>query len=158
MCDETICTTDLLATVADMHGKTLADTEGEDSVSFYPALLGRPVDRSKREGVVHHSSDGWFALRRGKWKLILHPGNGLTKPKDTGDMPPVLNPADIQLFDMENDPTETTNVQADHPETVMEMKKLLAKYINDGRSTPGAPQQNAPAKKGWKQIEWITEL
>ena len=158
VCDEPVCTTDLLATVADLHGKTLSGTEGEDSVSFYPAFKGKGIDYSRREGIVHHSSDGHFAIRRDKWKLILHPGNGMKQPKTTGDMPPVKNPADIQLFDMEFDPTETTNVQADHPETVTEMKKLLAKYINDGRSTPGATQKNTPAQKGWKQIEWIKEL
>ncbi|VGO16308.1 Arylsulfatase [Pontiella desulfatans] len=156
--DDTICTTDLLATVAEMHGKTLADTEGEDSVSFYSAFRGKPVDASLREGVVHHSSDGHFAIRRGKWKLVLHPGNGMKKTKDTGDMPPVKNPADIQLFDLDADPTETVNIQADHPETVQSMKVVLAKNINDGRSTPGAPQLNAPAKKGWKQIGWMKEL
>jgi arylsulfatase A len=155
VCNETICTTDLLATVADLQGKTLSDVEGEDSVSFYPTFSGQRVETSKRGGIVHHSSDGVFALRRGKWKLILHPGNGMKHPKSTGDMPAVLNPAEIQLFDMENDPTEITNVQADHPETVRSMKVSLAKIINDGRSTAGVPQQNAPAKKGWKQVEWM---
>ncbi len=155
VCDETICTTDLLATVVEMHGKTLADTEGEDSVSFYPALQGKPIARAKREGVVHHSSDGHFAMRRGKWKLLLHPGNGMKQPKTTGDMPPVKNPAKIQLFDMLTDPTESTNVQADYPEIAKAMTTRLAKIITEGRSTPGIPQQNAPAKKGWEQINWI---
>jgi len=158
VCREPVCTTDFLATLAELHGKTLTDTAGEDSVSFFPALMGQGIDTSRREGIVHHSSDGHFALRRGKWKLILHPGNGMKQPKTTGDMPPVKNPAKVQLFDMQADPTETVNVQADHPETVQSMKVALAKIINDGRSTPGAPQHNAPAKKGWKQIEWMKEL
>lgn len=157
-CHEPVGTTDLLATVAELLGRELTDTEGEDSVSFYPALLGKAIDRSRREGIVHHSSDGHFAIRRGKWKLILHAGNGMKKPKDTGDMPPVKNPADLQLFDLRTDPTESTNAQADHPDIVAELRQLLAQYIRNGRSTRGAPQKNAPAKKGWKQIEWIRDI
>ena len=34
-------------------------------------------------------------------------------------------------------------MQDKHPEVVARMTKLLEKYIADGRSTPGAPQQNA---------------
>lgn len=158
VCDQAITTTDLLATVAEIHGKTLEDTEGEDSLSFYPALKGKRIDLSKREAVVHHSSDGYFAIRRGDWKLILHPGNGMKKPKDTGDMPAVQNPAEIQLFNLRTDPSELVNVQAEQPETVIELKKLLAHYINNGRSTTGTPQQNAPAKKEWTQIDWISKL
>ncbi len=157
-CAEPICTTDLLATVAEISGRPLTDTEGEDSVSFYPGLLGKPIDSSAREGIVHHSSDGHFAIRRGPWKLILHPGNGMKQPKDTGDLPAVENPADIQLFNLKIDPTENTNVQAQHPETVAELKKLLARYIIEGRSTPGELQQNTPGKKGWQQTEWIEAL
>ena len=31
---------------------------------------------------------------------------------------------------------------AEHPEIVARLTKLLEKYVADGRSTPGAPQQN----------------
>ncbi len=72
-------------------------------------------------------------------------------------MPPVKNPADIQLFDLQADPSETTNLQADHPETVIAMKKLLAEHISNGRSTAGEIQKNDPSKKEWKQIDWIKE-
>lgn len=155
ICDKPVCTTDLLATVAELHGKTLNDSEGEDSVSFFPELLGRENDDSTREGIVHHSSDGHFAIRRGNWKLILHAGNGMKQPKTTGDIAPVNNPANVQLFNMKADPAESTNVQAVYPKTVSELQTLLTKYILQGRSTPGTLQKNAPAKKGWKQIEWI---
>jgi hypothetical protein len=41
-----------------------------DSVSFLPALLGEK-DKTAREAVVHHSIDGKFAIRQGKWKTDL---------------------------------------------------------------------------------------
>ena len=52
------------------------------------------------------------------------------------DLPP------IQLYNLASDIGETRNVQADHPDVVARLTKLLEKYVADGRSTPGAPQQN----------------
>ena len=48
----------------------------------------------------------------------------------------------MQLYDLSDDIGETRNVQADHPDIVARLTKLLEKYVADGRSTPGAPQQN----------------
>jgi len=153
--DELVCTTDFLATLAELFNKPLNDDEGEDSQSFLPALVGVKPASLQRESIVHHSSDGHFAIRKGNWKLILHPDNGLKHPKTTGDLPKVINRADIQLFDVDNDPGELENVQAAHPAIVKELKSLLIEYIKAGRSTPGIPQKNESGKKAWKQIDWI---
>ena len=48
----------------------------------------------------------------------------------------------MQLYDLADDIGEKRNVQAEHPEIVERLTKLLEKYVADGRSTPGAPQQN----------------
>jgi len=148
--DYNICTTDLMATVADILDIELADNTAEDSKSFLPALMGKKLNDVERGGIVHHSDAGIFAIRKGKWKLVLAT-NGGTRRKNPKDKP-VINPADIELFDMEKDAGETTNVQHLHPEVVDELKTLLAKYIDDGRSTEGSKQKNEPSKS-WKQIE-----
>ena len=44
---------------------------------------------------------------------------------------------------MDKDIGEQINVQDQHPEVVARLTKLLEKYVADGRSTPGTPQQNA---------------
>lgn len=157
--DALVCTTDFLATMAELFNKPLSDNEGEDSQSFFQALVSEQQATFQRERVVHHSSDGHFAIRKGNWKLIIHEGNGLKHPKTTGDLPEVVNPANIQLFDLDIDPGELVNVQAAHPAIVEELKKLLIDDIQSGRSTPGIPQENEPGKKAWKQIDWIiTEI
>ena len=43
---------------------------------------------------------------------------------------------------MSHDIGERKNLQAEHPEIVARLTKLLEKYVADGRSTPGAPQKN----------------
>jgi arylsulfatase A-like enzyme len=139
--DQLLCLTDLMATCAEILGTRLADNAGEDSVSFLSALLGQE-QQPLREAVVHHSINGSFAIRQGKWKLALCAGSGgWSAPRpgrdDTSGLPPV------QLFDLSADIGEQRNVQAEHPEVVAQLTVLLARYVAEGRSTPGQPQQNA---------------
>jgi arylsulfatase A-like enzyme len=138
--DQLLCLTDLTATCAEILGVKLPDDLGEDSVSFLPALLG--TDQGPlREAVVHHSIGGLFAIRQGKWKLAICPGSGgWSSPKD-GEARKENLP-EVQLYDMGADLGETKNLVAAQPDTVAQLTKLLEKYIADGRSTPGKPQQN----------------
>ena len=46
---------------------------------------------------------------------------------------------------MSLDVGERQNVQAEHPDVVARLTKLLEKYVAEGRSTPGAPQKNDTA-------------
>ncbi|TWU32329.1 sulfatase family protein [Novipirellula artificiosorum] len=150
--DQVICTTDLLATVGEMHNAKLPDHVGEDSVSFLPALQGKPIPGNTDRGVVHHSDSGVFAIRRGKWKVVFDPAGGTRRnnPKD----PPIKNPADIQLYDMEHDSGESTNLQAQHPEQVDALGRLLGEFVARGRSTPGADRKH-PEVKRWTQLDAI---
>ena len=66
--DQVVCLTDLFATCAEILGSRLPDTAAEDSVSFLPALLGTATG-PLREAIVHHSINGSFAIRQGRWKL-----------------------------------------------------------------------------------------
>jgi len=139
--DQLLCLTDLTATCADIIDVKLPDDAAEDSVSFLPALLGEAKE-PLREAVVHHSINGSFALRQGKWKLELCPGSGGWSPPRPGrdktdDLPP------IQLYDLATDIGEQENLEAEQPEVVSRLTALLEKYVADGRSTPGQPQKNA---------------
>ena len=73
---KTICTTDLLATCADILGKTLKDDEGEDSFSILPLLSEETKNQYKRDFTIHHSINGSFAIRKGDFKFIFCPGSG----------------------------------------------------------------------------------
>ena len=136
----TVCLTDLFATAAEIVGQAPPATAAEDSASLVPAFRGEAPPAGAREAVVHHSINGSFAIRKGKWKLCLCPGSGgwsAPRPgKATKDLPP------IQLFDLDADPAEKNNLHADKPEVVAELRALLDRYVKDGRSTPGEPQKN----------------
>jgi arylsulfatase A-like enzyme len=139
-CHETICLTDLMRTAADMTGLELPADAGEDSESLLGAFRGQQ-DGPIHEAVIHHSIDGSFSIRQGRWKLELCPGSGGWSPPRPGseaekDLPP------IQLYDLDSDPGETTNVRADHPDVVEHLRGVLSRIIARGRSTPGPDQAN----------------
>ncbi len=137
--DATICLTDLFATMADITGGRTPNNAAEDSVSFLPALKGVPGQ--VREGTVHHSINGSFAIRKGKWKLLLCPGSGgWSVPRPAEALKMELPP--IQLFNLEIDPGETNNVYLTHKDIVKDLYLLLQSYVDNGRSTPGPRQAN----------------
>ncbi|MBC7367911.1 MAG: arylsulfatase [Undibacterium sp.] len=171
---------DLFATCAELLGAKIPDTAAEDSMSFLPILrsgTGLPSVGSSGAGVppmnsptpsfppprtslVNHSAEGRFAIREGRWKLLLWPGSGgwsAPTPKpgvwlkvertDLAALPP------YQLYDLAADPAETKNLAAARPEIVQSLGRRLRVEIETGRSTPGAGQ---PFTSGadWPQIDW----
>ena len=137
---QTICQIDLMATCADIAGFKLPDDAGEDSVSLLPALLGG--DKAPlHTAVVHHSINGSFAIRQGKWKLELCADSGGWSAPTPGSAEAKGLP-DTQLYDLSTDLAESKNVHAEHPEEVARLTKLLEEIIANGRSTPGAKQAN----------------
>lgn len=132
---ETICLTDLMATCSAILGEPLPTDAGEDSYNLLPALFGGLLKQPLREATVHHSINGSFSIRQGKWKLNLCPGSGgwseprPQKAKEMG-LPP------LQLYDVETDYAETTNVYEKYPKVVEHLTKLLDHYKTSGRSAP----------------------
>jgi arylsulfatase A-like enzyme len=87
-----------------------------------------------REATVHHSIDGSFAIRKGRWKLIEAPHSGgwsSPRPRDRKDWADLPS---VQLYDLSKDPGETKNVALDQTEVVGELQALLKKYRDSGRS------------------------
>ncbi|MCD6395569.1 MAG: arylsulfatase, partial [Planctomycetes bacterium] len=138
--DQTICLTDLFATAADILDVPVAEAAAVDSVSILGALTGKATG-AIREATVHHSINGSFSIRQGKWKLVLCAGSGgwsAPRPgKEAKDAPP------MQLFDITKDISERKNLYYENPQVVKQLTTQLKSYIDKGRSTPGARQQNA---------------
>ena len=130
--DEPICLTDLMATCADVVGARLPDDAGEDSESILPVLLGNRTDEPIHEAIVHHSGSGMFAIRQGPWKLIQGLGSGgfsapsRIKPEPDGPKG--------QLYNLDDDPQETTNLWSERPEVVRRLSRLLERLQNEGHS------------------------
>mgnify|MGYP006283775927 FL=1 len=145
-CGELVCLSDLMATCADLVGLELPENAAEDSVSILSLLRGEssPV----RDYVVHHSIHGKFAIRDGKWKLVLCPGSGGWELPDE-DAAKAGLPV-VQLYNMETDPGEKYNLEATDRGRVRNMIQVLEDMIGRGRSTPGPDQSNDAEIDIWK--------
>ncbi len=130
--NETICHVDLMSTCAAILGYKLPPNAGEDSYNILLALTGRNLKKPIRQATVHHSGNGMFAIRQGKWKLILGRGSGGWSGRGKPEDPPV------QLYDMSVDVSERINLCNEHPDIVEALTQLLQKYKVQGYSRPMA--------------------
>lgn len=151
--DKLLCSTDFFRTVAELNKTQPDDNAAEDSYSFLGDIINKKSNFEQRASVIHHSSNGFFAIRKAQWKLIMcsHSG-GNGKPKADSEDAKGLPP--IQLYDIKNDIAETRNVYAEHPEIVKELTDLLTKHIQEGRSTKGKTQAN-DGPTHWSQLTWL---
>lgn len=112
--------TNLMATAAELVGVELDENTGEDSKSILPILLGQDY---QEEPVIHHSSKSFFAIRKGDWKLVDRMGSGgfsLPVFAETSGGEPKG-----QLYNMREDPSETTNLYDERPDVVAELQLEL---------------------------------
>jgi len=118
-CDRTVSLVDLMATFADVSGAAIPEGAAEDSSSLLP-LLRDPQALWQRAPVIQHSANGCFAIRDGRWKLVLGSGSGgRGVPKGKKEAAP------FQLYDMQADVGETRNLVEAQPGVVARLRRQL---------------------------------
>jgi arylsulfatase A-like enzyme len=96
---------DLLPTFAELTGQTLpAPTDG---VSILPTLEGNPEGQQSRE-YLYWEFQGRQAVRLGKWKAYRQASDGA-----------------FELYDLEADRGETSNVAGEHQEIVARISSIM---------------------------------
>ncbi len=108
---------DFLPTFSDLLGEKV---EGQiDGISFLPILKGEKGQ--KQHDYLYWEfveQGGKQAIRKGKWKAVR---TGLKN-----------NPnAELELYDLEKDSSETHNIAASHPEIVEELSEILKNARKD---------------------------
>ncbi len=146
---QTVCLTDLFATVADAIGAPLPADFGPDSFSWMSVFRNSDAQQI-RPSTIHHSINGSFAIRKGRYKLCFCPDSGgWSDPKPNAK--PNLD-AGLQLFDLEQDVQETKNLVSDLPLVVDELVKEMEHCIEQGRSTLGSKLSNDVPVELWKHV------
>jgi len=140
--DQLLNLTDLFATCAAIIAAEVPNNAAEDSYDMLPALLGK-ADEPIRPYMISQTISNALAIRRGQWKYLDHKGSGGNNYSREGDwgMKPYALPdtdpdAPGQLFNLADDPGETTNLYSKHPDVVAELKALLEQSKASGRSAP----------------------
>jgi len=101
---------------AGLEGRSLVpliEGRGEEPREIFSEHREDPVLRRLGEG-----SGDLVSLRSGHWKLILNPLSSQTLPRPR-----------FELFDLDADPGETTNVAAAHPEVVKRLEPKARAFI-----------------------------
>ena len=109
---------DWMATIHELVGvKKPMPEENRDGVSITPTLLGKKQEPRSFLYREFSGYGGQQAVWQGKWKGIRQ--KMLRKGKNH-------DPLKIQLYDLEADPSESTDLASKHPEVVKRIRKLMA--------------------------------
>lgn len=157
-CEQLVGLHDLMATVADVSGAELNDSQSPDSIS-YVNLLFDPTDSGDRQSMIM-SSPLAYTIIDGNWKLLLCPGSGArgvygNRPtsdaawqaavKEFGHNPKhdeLLSHQFVQLFNLKDDPTESHDLSHEHPEIVESLFNIITEHWKNGRTTSGPKLAN----------------
>jgi arylsulfatase A len=120
-------TIDILPTIAHLAGAKLPD-HPIDGRNIWPLVAGEPGAVSPHEAYYFYWGEHLDAVRMGRWKLHYpHPYPTLGgRPGGAAGKPVAYQQGQIglALFDLEQDPGETTDVAPRHPEVVAAINKL----------------------------------
>lgn len=155
--DQLICQVDMLATFMALTNQDAKSLTGKDSINILPALLENPASPLRTELLLAPRQERNLAIRKGKWMYIGSRGSGGftgSKPHqhawggpaaaefagsvnsdiENGRLRKDAPPA--QLYNLDEDLTQTKNVYRDHPEVVKEMETLLNSYRPKKNAAP----------------------
>ncbi|MES2595580.1 MAG: arylsulfatase [Verrucomicrobiota bacterium] len=139
--DQMACLTDVMSTIAAITGAALPHDAAEDSFNLLPVIEGKATTPI-RPYLLTQAFGGQrtLSIRRGVWKYIHHRDSGGNnysrdelKPFARAD---TASDAPAQLYNLDNDPAETTNLFFKEPEIVTELKAMLEASITGARSAP----------------------
>jgi arylsulfatase A-like enzyme len=117
---------DWMPTLLELIGAKGATPGGIDGISFAPTLLGR---KQPERPFLYRESQGYGgqqAVRVGDWKAFrtgLHPAGRAAKAGQPAQKRPP--PVPIELYNLKDDPTESRDVAAQHPEIVAKLAAIL---------------------------------
>ncbi|MGQ9455331.1 MAG: sulfatase family protein [Armatimonadota bacterium] len=131
VCREVVSTIDIYPTFAALADAKLPEDRIIDGKDVRPLLFGQKGALSPHKAFFYYWKDELQAVRSGRWKLVLE-----HKTRDGKTTIPQ------QLFDLETDIGETTDVSQQYPSVV----KRLMMYVEEMREDLGDALVGMPAK------------
>jgi arylsulfatase A-like enzyme len=133
-CDVPMWSIDLFATALDAAGLPAPEDKALDGKSILPALKGETEKLHDEFFWSSAGEKGKWAVRSGDWKLVAERNR-------------------VELFDLEKDLSETTNLAAKHPKVVSELTEKYNAWLDEmadpvsGQEKRWNPDGGAPGKK-----------
>lgn len=126
--DALVSQVDFMASFAKMLNLNLAENDALDSFETMDVLLGKS---NKSRAHFIHQGNATMALIKGDWKYIVPNKRPKINRNTNTEMGTDINP---QLYNMKLDIGETKNLAKDNPDKLEELKVLLNKIKEDGRT------------------------
>ncbi|NKI30800.1 sulfatase family protein [Croceivirga thetidis] len=128
---EPLMAIDLLPTIAELTGAELPD-QSIDGKSSWSLLKGESSKSPQEAYFFYYRVNELFGVRYGKWKLYFpHRYRTMAGQEPGKDGQPgnyrFINLEEIELYDLENDVSETQNVAEKFPDVVRKIKSLAKK-------------------------------
>jgi arylsulfatase A-like enzyme len=140
---------DWYPTLLKLAGASLEQKELLDGRDAWPAITEGAA--SPHEAILYNTAPNNGAVRMGDWKLVLNGGAG-----DSDEGPKAKKKkkaaakANVELFNLAEDPNEKTNLAASQPEKVAALKAKLAEFAAQALPPKGGPQpKNYVVPKVW---------
>jgi arylsulfatase A-like enzyme len=108
---------DWLPTLLDLIGAKDRTPAGIDGISFAPTLSGKSQDPRPFLYREYPDDGGQQCARVGDWKAVRQKLNPRPAAK--------LEPGPIELYNLDDDPQEATDVAGAHPDVIARLAKLL---------------------------------
>ncbi len=148
-CDEVAGTIDLLPTIAHIAGADLPEKK-IDGRNIWPLLSGAKGAVSPHEAYYYYWSRELHAVRSGKWKLHFpHSYRSLKGEPGSGGAPGPYQQlkCGLELYNLDEDIAESTDVSAEHPEVVAMLERLadIKRYELGDRLTEVTGAELRPA-------------
>lgn len=133
VCNEIAATIDLLPTFARLADAKLSPERPIDGLDIAPLMMGTPGAKSPHEAYYYYWGRELQAVRSGKWKLHFPHTYPHPDPAGADGRPGkyVTRHIDRELFDLDTDISERTNLVAQFPEVVQRLEALAEKARTD---------------------------
>ena len=137
---EVVSQVDFAATFAAISNYSLGKEEAIDSYNLLPVWTGEDYQRPLRTATVQNTSANAYALRQGAW-VYLNTSSGAARKESQSYLKHFglqAYPEDTKalLFNLKEDPRQSKNIAAEHPERVVAMRALLQRYLKGERCAP----------------------
>ena len=131
--DDLIHVVDVYPTLASVAGASTAKSKPLDGANVWPTIsAGQPSPRTE---VVYNLEIFRAGIREGDWKLVWR----------------TPLPQGVELYDVAHDPSEKTNLAAEHPEKVAELQKRANDLAKEMAPSPLLQAEFAAMRQRLKQ-------
>ncbi|MGM9736874.1 MAG: sulfatase-like hydrolase/transferase, partial [Candidatus Cryptobacteroides sp.] len=124
---------DIMPTLAEVAGIEAPENDG---VSFAPVLYGKEAAEHEALYWEFPGGKGWVAVRTGEWK-------GLLRNVRSGN-------AVMELYNLQDDPQETTDLASEHPEIVEKIWEVVRTSHTDANPEVEKFQLDIPEPKSFE--------